>query len=305
MTESGVAGDDRPRMSVVIATAGRPGLLRQALPAAAASVRRVPGAELVVVEQTSEVAEKLCSELGITAVVVFDPGRGVSRARNIGTARAAGEVVLFTDDDCIVPEAWVEDHLGAHAAASIVASCGAVGGLSRAPTGDDLAAVSGIHTKTSAPWTVGHGSNLAVRRSVLSALGGWDERIGPGTRLPAGEDADLIFRLLRAGDIVSGVGAPVSHIEWRTAAESARNLRSYELGAGAWIGKALRNQGVKQAYPLVLGRLGLLGERWRTAHSRDDRVETVRGFVTFGAGLARGYVLEKEGPVSQGRPRER
>src|SRR5690349_12569414 len=34
--------------------------------------------------------------------------QGVSRARNIGLARARGDIVVFTDDDCTVPENWLE-----------------------------------------------------------------------------------------------------------------------------------------------------------------------------------------------------
>ena len=292
------------RVSVVVVTAGRPDLLRQTLPTTAAAVNRVRGTELVIVEQRGQMVEKLCAELDVGATVVADPGIGASRARNIGTARSGGDVVLYTDDDCMVPESWVEEHQQALAASRIVASCGAVEGLTRAPTGDDLTALSRVHGRSAAPWTVGHGSNIAVRRSVLTLIGGWDERIGPGTRLPAGEDADLIFRLLRQGDIVSGVGDPVVHVGWRTDMEEARNLRSYELGAGTWIGKALRTEGITKAYPLVGGRLRLLAERWRMARTRGDRTETVRGLVGFGAGLVRGYALQKQGPMTNGRPRE-
>jgi GT2 family glycosyltransferase len=304
VTDDGGARRTAPRVSVVVATAGRPDLLRQTLPSLAASVKRVPGTELLIVEQRGKTAEELCKELDVGAVVIRDAGLGASRARNIGSERAAGEVVLFTDDDCVVPDAWVEDHQQAHAAASVVASCGAVQGLTRAPTGDDLTALVAVHRRGAAPWTIGHGSNIAVRRSALAAIGGWDERMGPGTTRPAGEDADLIFRLLREGDIVSGVGAPVLHVDWRNAAENVRNLRTYELGAGAWIGKALRNQGVTKAYPLVTGRLRLLADRWRVATSNGDRVETARGLVQFGVGLARGFALKEERAMPDGRSSE-
>jgi glycosyltransferase involved in cell wall biosynthesis len=301
---SGVGEPAPSRVSVVVVTAGRPDLLRQTLPALSTAVQGVPGAELVIVEQRGNTVEKLCAELDVAAAVVSDPGRGASRARNIGTARSGGDVVLYTDDDCIVPESWVEEHQRAHATLRVVASCGAVEGLTRAPTGDDLAALSRVHGRSAAPWTVGHGSNIAVRRSVLTAIGGWDERIGPGTRLPAGEDADLIFRLLRQGDVASGVGDPVVHVDWRTDTEDMRNLRSYELGAGTWIGKALRTEGITKAYPLVGGRFRLLAERWRMARTRRERAETAQGFVRFGAGLVRGYALQEQRPMADGRPRE-
>src|SRR4051812_31773577 len=109
-----------PRMSVVVATSGRAELLRQTLPALAASVAAVSGAELLIVEQRGRATVGLCADLGVAAEVVSDPGQGASRARNLGTAEAEGEVVLFTDDDCVVPERWVADHQRAHAAGTIV-----------------------------------------------------------------------------------------------------------------------------------------------------------------------------------------
>ena len=89
---------------------------------------------------------------------------------------------------------------------------------------------------------IGHSANMAVRRDALLAIGGFDERIGPGTAGSfMGEDADVIHRLLCTGaTAVSGTGSPVEHVGWRSTQETRLNLFAYERGAGNWIGKALR-----------------------------------------------------------------
>jgi hypothetical protein len=83
---------------------------------------------------------------------------------------------------------------------------------------------------------------MAVRRDALLAIGGFDERIGPGAGgVQAGEDADVIARLLRSGRVLaSGTGAPVRHADWRAPDDDAATLLAYERGAGVWIGAALR-----------------------------------------------------------------
>src|SRR5687768_108957 len=90
--ESHGAVGDAPRMSIVLATAGRSDLLRRALPPLAAAVGRAPGTELVIVEQAGRDADTICAKTGIVAHVVPDAGRGASRARNMGTAHASGDV---------------------------------------------------------------------------------------------------------------------------------------------------------------------------------------------------------------------
>lgn len=100
------------------------------------------------------------------------------------------------------------------------------------------------------------------------------------------EDADLIVRLLNAGGTVaSGVGAPVEHLDWRSEAADYRNLRAYERGAGAWIGKLLREQ-PRAALPYLGPRLYPLDARIREAFfERRGRTQTVLSVGSFARGL--------------------
>jgi GT2 family glycosyltransferase len=82
--------------------------------------------------------------------------------------------------------------------------------------------------------SLGHGANLAVRREALESVGGFDERLGPGARWEAGEDLELIDRLLAAGctgryePTVSGY-----HLQWRSTKELFGLEWRYGLGQGA------------------------------------------------------------------------
>ena len=76
---------------------------------------------------------------------------------------------------------------------------------------------------------------------VLDALGGFDVRLGPGTRYPAAEDNDLGYRLLAAGvPIVFDPDVAVTHVAWRPD-RARRALRwRYGRGQGAFLAKHLR-----------------------------------------------------------------
>jgi GT2 family glycosyltransferase len=45
----------------------------------------------------------------------------------------------------------------------------------------------------------GTGCNMAFRREVLQALGGFDEALDTGAALPGGGDTDMFYRVVRAG----------------------------------------------------------------------------------------------------------
>jgi glycosyltransferase involved in cell wall biosynthesis len=283
--------------TVVICTRNRAAMLRQTLPAVAEAIRRAPGTRLVIVEQGAPAAEAVCAELGIEADIVHDGGVGAARARNVGASAANSSVVLFTDDDCQVPPNWVVDHLTALRTNDVVASFGVVKGLSRWTEGPDAVSRRAVHRAGSPPWVIGHSANMAVDSDAFSRLRGFDERLGPGA--PGGfvcEDADLIVRLLEAdGAAVSGVGDPVDHIEWRSRAENLRNIRAYERGSGAWIGKFARTD-FRGALPYARARVWLLRDGIRRSPGiRTAPVAVLLSLGDFFRGLIHGWLLNNRG----------
>src|SRR5262245_6004430 len=68
--------------------------------------------ELVLVDQSTDGASAAAlraSGLDTTGRLIYQRSEsvGISRARNEGIARCRGEIIAFTDDDCIVPEDWL------------------------------------------------------------------------------------------------------------------------------------------------------------------------------------------------------
>ena len=95
-----------------------------------------------------------------------------------------------------------------------------------------------------------HGANLAVRREVLAAIGGFDPLLGPGTPCVAAEDIELVARAVWAGWRARYDPAPVvSHHHGRKPGEEAdRVRRGYDYGRGAYYTKFLLNRRSRRVY---------------------------------------------------------
>jgi hypothetical protein len=147
---------------------------------------------------------------------------------------------------------------------------------------------------------------MAMRRDAFFAIGGFDERFGPGApHSVICEDADLIVRLLHAdGVAVSGTGQPVRHLEWRSRDEDYRNLRAYERGAGAWIGKLYRHDS-RSARPYLRQRVQLLADRVREFPGiRAAPLPVLLSLGAFVRGLAFGLRLPWWESTKDGAPGE-
>ncbi len=127
---------DGPRVSVVIATYGRPDALDTTLEALRA-VRHEPGSlEIVVVddgspgERAAEVARRHAAAADVPIHLVRQENKGVSEARNRGAREARGELLVFLSDDLVVPPDFLEEHLRAH---RLVEDAWVVGGFRQLP----------------------------------------------------------------------------------------------------------------------------------------------------------------------------
>jgi GT2 family glycosyltransferase len=86
------------------------------------------------------------------------------------------------------------------------------------------------------PWGIGHSVNMSFRREAYDWIGGFDEEMGPGTRLIAAEDLDLLYRLLRAGGkVVYQPEAIIYHDQWRSRSEARRRRGEYAQGTAAFL----------------------------------------------------------------------
>jgi GT2 family glycosyltransferase len=157
-----------PAVSVVVPTCGRPDLLARCLEAL--ERQTLPASEF--------------------EVIVVDDSRtrdGPATARNRGWRQARGEIVAFTDDDCIPAQDWLKN--GLQKMQHHDAVCGRIVMPIPARPTDYERDAQGLERAEFVT------ANCFVRNAVLERLGGFDESF----RLAWREDSDLHFRLLGAG----------------------------------------------------------------------------------------------------------
>jgi len=99
---------DKLNISVVIVTLNRAMMLEDSLISLTRQTR-MPD-EVVVVDNgstdnTREIAENFKSRLNIK--YVLEKRKGIPIARNTGVKNSTGEVIVFTDDDCMADKEWL------------------------------------------------------------------------------------------------------------------------------------------------------------------------------------------------------
>jgi len=239
-----------PRISVVVCAYQAERTLEACL--IALTALRYPDAEVLLVDDGSTDATAEIAARFPAVRVLTQENRGLSAARNAGVEASSGTIVAFTDADCVVDPDWLT-YL-AHAFASGFV---AVGGPNLPPPEDERTAAC----VAAAPGGPAHvllddaiaehvpGCNMAFRRDVLRALGGFD----PIFRA-AGDDVDVCWRLQDAGHRIGfSPAALVWHFRRNTVAAYLRQQMGYgaaeallavkhpgrfnELGQSRWFGR--------------------------------------------------------------------
>jgi len=131
---------------------------------------------------------------------------GVSRARNLGIKYALqhyAKILAFTDDDCIITEKWVENIHSTFTNPQIDIVFGRT--LPYQPQrhlGEFCPSI--FSKKNSQPITtpvstwdnIGMSNNFAITPKIIKQIGLFSPSIGPGTKIPRGEDDDFIIRTI-------------------------------------------------------------------------------------------------------------
>lgn len=189
----------KPEASVVVPTKDRPSALARCTRALSAQRTRRTFEVIVVNDAHARLGEDRGFAEGLE-LRVLDGGRpGPAAARNVGVRASQGKYVLFTDDDTAPASDWVETtcrFLDAHPEHI------AVSGVTESPRYDPLYEHS-LEVRGPSYWTC----NIAYRRDVLDALGGFFEGFGA-----ACEDLDLGYRAVRLGSIGFCVDMRITHL---------------------------------------------------------------------------------------------
>lgn len=230
--------------SLILSTRNRPSFASAAV-RAVLDGDQVP-TEIVVVDQSDVPHPELSTwtaDPRCSLRYLSEPARGLSLSRNTGIAASTGQVLLFMDDDILVTREWfgrIVTSLQRAGERSVVTGR-IVGGEPEVPG----AFAPSLHFSPQP--TVHRGRpgrdvlapmNMALYRTAIAEVGGFDERLGVGSRFPSSEDNDFGFRLLEAGfDIVYDPEVVVVHRAWRPP-DALLPLRwAYGRGQGAYYMK--------------------------------------------------------------------
>ena len=229
---------------------------------------------IVIVDQAADATPDLLRVFdGLPGVIrIRDKGKGLSRARNIGTTaaeEAGATVVAYTDDDCTVEADWLAGFASAFGMADDVALV--FGTTKAAPhdTEEGTIPAYGVPRNTihrgvvAKPDIEGMGACMALRIDAWRWVGGFDERLGAGTPLASAEENDLSLRLLCAGFAVAETPASeVVHHGFRDRSAAPVLVAGYMRGSGAATAKMVRLGGA----PAILA-CAAIGKRWLSGRS--------------------------------------
>jgi glycosyltransferase involved in cell wall biosynthesis len=219
--------DDQLRLSVILPTYGRPESLGRCLEGLAAG-RRLPEETLVVAQASDPEAGALEAVLApfrerLGVRLIWAERAGQIHQMNCGLAAATGEVVCFTDDDCVPRAEWLERLAAPYRDPTV----SGVGGRDVVHHGDRISAgpgrvvgritwygrVVGNHHLDFPPGLreVEHlkGANMSFRREITPPL---DPRmvLGPGTGSLNDTELSLAVRA-RGGRLLYDPEARVDH----------------------------------------------------------------------------------------------
>jgi GT2 family glycosyltransferase len=221
--------------------------------------------ELIIIDQstsdaTKEAVEPFLSDARLRYIRTHETG--VSRSRNRSLSEARCEFVLNTDDDCVVAADWIAANVCALTAAPQAAIVfGDVVAPDTQPSNfytPESRAKSDFVVRSIWTWqspdgaNVGIGASMAMRKSMLTAIGGFDTCLGPGSQLKNAEDTDISLRAVLAGhELVRTREVQVTHFGARHHDDYRQLMRVTMLGVGAVNGKLFRRHPVAASWYLL------------------------------------------------------
>jgi hypothetical protein len=246
------------------------------------------GGRLVVVDQSPDgaVGAVATALMGARATVIPSAPCGISRARNLAHAAVRAPVVGFPDDDASYFPDTLDGVADAFADATLHALCGRLVD----PTGDASAGIIRPQPHDRARLSLWQACWSTTSSTLFVRHPGWHfaEELGAGTPLGAGEDLDLVCRLIAGGGRVAyATAVRIGHPVVTTRDTPPRKLRGYARGYAATVLRAARH--ARSAAPLA--HLGLTAAAAAVGVLRTPHDPTLRrAYAARLAGLADGLL---------------
>ena len=176
-----------PPVSVVVVSRARPDALKRCL--TGVSQLAYDAFEVIVVADPQGLEAVASLPFADQIKTVPFDAANISEARNLGIAQAAGEVVAFVDDDAVPETGWLFHLIAPFADDEVAVAGGYVRGRNgisyqwQAQSVDHAARTLPLRMESNRPLVLHpapgraiktEGTNMAVRRSVLAEMGGFD-----------------------------------------------------------------------------------------------------------------------------------
>jgi len=250
--------DAPPHISVVICAYNA----ERTMDACLQSLRalRYPNYDVIIVNDGSTDRTAEISQRYPDMQLISQENKGLSVARNVGIEHASGEIVAYTDSDCVVDPDWLT-----YLAYKFVQNgCVAVGGPNLPPPEESrvaacVAAAPGGPTHVLVDDEIAEhipGCNMAFTKAALLQINGFDP-----LHRAAGDDVDLCWRLQNEGHAIGfSAAAQVWHFRRNTIKAYLKQQMGYGqaeaqlyfkhpfrfnmLGQSQWIGRIYGDLGM-------------------------------------------------------------
>lgn len=197
-----------PLVSVVVATYNAKALLKNALTALINENFDKNKYEIIVVDDGSKDGTAIFLKNFVkdkpNIHYIQQTNKGVSDARNAGIKIAKGELIAFTDSDCLVDKNWLKEIVKPFEDEEIIGVCGKI--ISEPKKFNPFA-----HYVIDEYATEFISCNEAYRKEILDKLNGFDTVFKYGF-----DDTDLFIRAAKLGKLVGNKDAVVCHraLQW-------------------------------------------------------------------------------------------
>jgi glycosyltransferase involved in cell wall biosynthesis len=225
-----------PKYSVVVPAYNSSATIGECLGALAR--QSISEYEVIVVDdgstdRTGEIINgfKIADSEGFSLRYIYQPNAGPASARNHGAREAQGDIILFTDADCVPVTTWVQEMAGPFKDPEVSAVKGAYR-TSQRSLWARFAQVEFLERfemlKRAQSTDMVDTYSAAFRRAVFHGAGGFDESFPVANN----EDTDLSYKLSTAGHkMLFNPGAIVYHLKHP---DSLGKYVRQKFGRGYW-----------------------------------------------------------------------
>ena len=196
--------------------------------------------EVIVVDDGStDKSPQIAKKYGVK-ILYTNGTKGPNYARNLGVKHAQGEIIVFTDADCVPKDDWIENIVKEfNSNNEIVAVSGSTYAYNKdnfwsrflensilTPTPKYFKKI--ILSEDFKPPTIVATCNFAVRREVFQKIGLFD----PSFKYYGSDDMDFVYRILkkRAGKIICSPEPIVFHVHRTSPIKILRRYFQYGMG---------------------------------------------------------------------------